>query len=228
MSAHIEISDKVKVLDKFCQKMTNSGHTLEVVRRSMLSGIKGHLRKVARCKKEEKPFHSYDDDNGGTIDDFDDRHSRMKGMSGRRGRVQGDEDSLVAYKEKTTKTTAKKHQPSTVLFCEYSKGGVLQSGLRGVVDRLAPMVGFNMRVTERAGTTLGSLLSNKSLWTGDECGRQERKVCLQTGDNKEYCIRRNILYECDCVRCVSSEVMPTLSLGGKGDNNLGESARSLF
>ena len=256
MSAHIEISDKVKVLDKFCQKMTNSGHTLEVVRRSMLSGIKGHLRKAARCKTE-KPFHrtaaasarsrkvkklmqkqnwfkskaSYDDDNGGTIDDIDDRHSRMKGMSGRRGRVHGDEDSLVAYKEKTTKTTAKKHQPSTVLFCEYSKGGVLQSGLRGVVDRLAPMVGFNMRVTERAGTTLGSLLSNKILWTGDECGRQECKVCLQTGNKKEDCIRRNILYESECVRCVSSEMMPTLSLGGKGDNAslyVGESARSLF
>ena len=57
MSDHIQMSDKVEVLDKFCQKMTNSGHTLEVVRRSMISGLRGHLRKVERCKQEGKPFH---------------------------------------------------------------------------------------------------------------------------------------------------------------------------
>ena len=36
---------------------TNSGHTLEVVRRTIVRGVKGHLRKVDRCLKEGKPFH---------------------------------------------------------------------------------------------------------------------------------------------------------------------------
>ena len=57
MSHHIPIKERVLVLDKFSQKMANSDHSLEVVRRSMVSGLKGYLRKVARCEKEGKPFH---------------------------------------------------------------------------------------------------------------------------------------------------------------------------
>ena len=43
------MKEKVAVLDIFSQKMTNSGHVEDVVRRSMVSGIKGHIRKVERC-----------------------------------------------------------------------------------------------------------------------------------------------------------------------------------
>ena len=45
-------------------------------------------------------------------------------------------------------------QPSTVLFCAYTKGGGLQSRLREVVERLAPLVGFLVRVTERGASHL--------------------------------------------------------------------------
>ena len=37
--------------------MANSDHSLEVIRRSMISGLRGHLRKVSRCEQEGKPFH---------------------------------------------------------------------------------------------------------------------------------------------------------------------------
>ena len=94
-----------------------------------------------------------------------------------------------------SRTTVLTSQPTTVLFCEYSKGGDLQSRLKGVTDRLVPLVGFRMRVTERAGTKLGGLLSNKNLWSGEECGRKECRGCSQPGDRKEDCVRRNILYE---------------------------------
>ena len=57
MSKHIPLKEKVAVLDKFCQKMISSGHMVDVVRRAMVSGIKGHLRKAERCRKEWKPFH---------------------------------------------------------------------------------------------------------------------------------------------------------------------------
>ena len=57
ISKHMPIQEKVKVLDRFCQKMTNSGHILTVVRRTICSGLKGHLRKADRCLKEGKPFH---------------------------------------------------------------------------------------------------------------------------------------------------------------------------
>ena len=126
---------------------------------------------------------------------------------------------------------ARKDQPSTVLFCEYSNGGSLQSTLREVVDRLAPMVGFYTRVTERGGTKLGSLLSNKNLWSGGECGRMECRVCEQPGDRKEDCIRRNIVYESECTECVAGVDVSSDSLeltGATAALYVGESARSLF
>ena len=83
-------------------------------------------------------------------------------------------------------------QPSTVLFVEFSKGGSLQKAMRAIVDRLEALLGFSIRVTERGGTPLSSLLSNKSLWRGQECGRGECKICIQPGERLEDCKRRNI------------------------------------
>ena len=110
---------------------------------------------------------------------------------------------------------SRKIQPSTFLFCEYSSGGSFQSRLREVVERLAPMVGFNIRVTERAGTTLGSMLSNKNVGSKLECGRVECRVCCQADDKRQDCVRRNILYESECVKCVPSEERNDLSLERK-------------
>ena len=57
ISEHMGIREKVRVLDEFCQKMANSEHLLEAVRKTLVNGIKGHLRKVKRCEDEGKPFH---------------------------------------------------------------------------------------------------------------------------------------------------------------------------
>ena len=105
--------------------------------------------------------------------------------------------------------------------------------MREVVIRLAPMVGFTMRVTERGGTPLGSLLSNKNLWTGLECGRNECRTCKQSGDQKEDCVRRNILYESLCVQCEADmkkdEESPSLRMSGsRASLYVGETSRSLF
>ena len=87
-----------------------------------------------------------------------------------------------------------------------------------------------MRVAERGGTTLGSMLSNKNLWTGTECGRKECKTCCQKGEKREDCIRRNILYESECERCVTWKVSDKemKRTGGVPSLYVGESARSLF
>jgi hypothetical protein len=91
-----------------------------------------------------------------------------------------------ASKKKPMRTTS-------VLFTEFSKGGSLQKTLREVVDRLAPMMGFNMRMVERGGTSMGALLSNKNPWSGSHCGRGVCRMCRQPGDRKEDCKSRNIV-----------------------------------
>ena len=51
------MEEKSEVLNKISQKRVNSSHRVESVVRVMVSGIKGHLRKVERCQREGKPFH---------------------------------------------------------------------------------------------------------------------------------------------------------------------------
>ena len=44
-------------LDIFSQKLINSGHSLKTIRGILVSGISGHVRKVARCKKLGTPLY---------------------------------------------------------------------------------------------------------------------------------------------------------------------------
>ena len=215
MNEHIPMEEKTEVLDNFSQKMVNSSHTVEVVRRVIVSGIKGHLRKVERCQREGKPFHrtaaasaktrkskkltqkqnwfkiKASQDSESESDEID----RQEGRCKRRGGPGSRGGSLAI---KVDKKSTRKIQPSTVLFCAYSKGAALQKTLKDVVDRLAPLVGFQMRVAERGGTTLGSMLSNKNLWTGTECWRKECKTCCQKGEKEKtaleekYCMSQSV------------------------------------
>ena len=46
ISEHMGNKEKVRVMDDFSQKMVNSGHTMEVVKKTLVNGMKGHVRKV--------------------------------------------------------------------------------------------------------------------------------------------------------------------------------------
>ena len=56
-SETVEIREKVAALDRFSQKLTNSGHNITTVRSILVSGIKGYKRRVARCKEKRTPLH---------------------------------------------------------------------------------------------------------------------------------------------------------------------------
>ena len=45
------------------------------------------------------------------------------------------------------------------------------------------------------------MLSNKNLWSGEECGRQTCITCAQEYEKKEPCTLRNIVYESECAKC---------------------------
>ena len=90
---------------------------------------------------------------------------------------------------------------STVMFVEFSRGGSLQKSMKEVLDRISPMLGFKVRVTEKGGSSLGALLSNKNLWRGEPCGRPKCRTCAQPDEKKEPCTARNILYESECTLC---------------------------
>ena len=71
----------------------------------------------------------------------------------------------------------------------------------GVVSLWLCTCSEGVRVTETGGAPLSSLLSNKDLWSGTECGRGSCRTCAQPGEKKEPCMQRNIVYEIECSTC---------------------------
>ena len=102
---------------------------------------------------------------------------------------------------KRKKKAGAKLRTTTVMFVEFSRGGSLQKCIRDALDRITPILGFKVRVTEKGGTPLGSLLSNKNLWSGDPCGRVKCRTCAQAEEKKEPCTARNVVYESECCKC---------------------------
>ena len=247
---------RVAVLDRFSQNLLNSGHSLATVRKILISGITGHQRKVARCLAARTPLHRSAQQSAATRrtkkllarsnwfrsskeeaelgEESSVRREDQPGAQSRgrkrvaRGRVAQTERGASQKPAKTKELVT-----TTVLFVEFSKGGVLQKCMRDALDRLTPMMGFRVRVTERGGTSLGSLLSNKNLWSGEPCGREECKPCKQPGDKKEACTQRNVVYESECGECNpdgSRKVADKESLADKREVPslyVGETARSL-
>ena len=128
---------------------------------------------------------------------------RSRGEGQQRKSKHGDEKVVHGWKARSSQKISKNYRTSTVLFIEYSHDGGLQKTMRGVVEKLAPMLGFTVRISERGGTPLSSLLSNKNLWGGQPCGRGwgECYPCHQKTELKEPCTMRNIVYESECEKC---------------------------
>ena len=92
---------------------------------------------------------------------------------------------------------------------------------------------FKVRVAENGGTSLGSLLSNKNLWSDLECGRVACRTCAQPDERKEPCTLRNVVYESKCAKCNPPGTRKVADRDGLGEKRdmptlyVGETARSI-
>ena len=68
---------------------------------------------------------------------------------------------------------------AAVLFVENSKGGVLAKNIREVLERIHHILGYRIKVVERAGTPLSRMFPLSKIGEGKECGRQDCITCTQ-------------------------------------------------
>ena len=108
--------------------------------------------------------------------------------------------------------------PITVLFVEKTPGGELAKRLREAEAEVEKITGDRIKIVERAGVMLKSLLHKANPWEGAQCGRGDCLVCRQ--DNGKSCRQRNVTYTTECLKCQEK--------GGKKSQYLGESARTSY
>ena len=98
---------------------------------------------------------------------------------------------------------------------------------------LEHILGYKIKVVERAGTPLARVFPLGSLWDGTSCGRNNCTTCNQKGggDKLPPCTKRNVLYENVCLKCNPKAgdgkplVKPNSSVPSV---SIGESGRSIF
>ena len=140
--------ERVAAIDRFSQKMINSGHSVKVGRNILVRGIKGQKRRVARSLAKNIPLHRSAGQSAaarrtkkllaksnwfrktpdeqqeweGSQPILPDRVRVAEGGKKRNGSSKGNTKES-SDKSKSVRTT-------TVMFIEFSKGGMLQKRMR--------------------------------------------------------------------------------------------------
>ena len=104
------------------------------------------------------------------------------------------------FKERRQERAALENK--TVLFVEYTEGGELATRLRELMRRLAPTIGFGVKVVERAGKKLKNMFPLTTLWDGVQCGREKECItCYQGAEKLVDCTKSSLVYENTCLLC---------------------------
>ena len=94
----------------------------------------------------------------------------------------------------------KEYEPAAVLFIRRTPGGTLVNQLRKEDEKLWPVLGHRMKLVERCGIKLKSLLWKADPWGGITCTDTKCPFCLEEGDRTIYKVN-NAIYKNTCKEC---------------------------
>ena len=202
-SEELGMGAKIEIVDRYTQKLLNSGYRGEQLRRIVINGIKGYENKVRRCREHGVKLHRTSTDSQGA-------RVRKKLLAKtnwfKKRRKQEDQDlntrrSGCGVKGAPRRGSTELEQ-KTVLFVEQSPGGELAKRIRESLRRMENTLGFKVKVVERTGRSLGSKFPLNNLWAGVKCGRGDCVTCEQGGEEElPQCTQTNLVYENICVGC---------------------------
>ena len=192
---------RVKVVDDYAQKLTNSGYRGEQLRRIIANGIKGYEGRRRRCIREGRRLHrSSVDSQGARI-----RKKLLAKTNWFKKKRKGDRDSKDQQQGGRggahSRAKDREQAVKSILFVEQSPGGELAKRMRETLRSMEPTMGFRIKVVERCGQALGSKFPLTNLWEGNTCGREACVTCNQGGEYIPDCSRKNLMYENICISC---------------------------
>ena len=153
---------KTRIIDDYARKLFTSGYKLDQIRRIVLGGIRGYEGKLRKARElGRKAVHrSAKESLGGRL------RRKLLGKStwfkGRRkdqgGNTREEEDTEGGgpNEQPVVEDSAQDLEVRTVLFVEQTPQGELAKRLRRRIMELQKVLGFNIKVVERAGSTMRS------------------------------------------------------------------------
>ena len=223
-----------KVVDDYAQELTNSGYGIDQVRKIIINGIKGYEGRKRKRAAEGRSLRSTAAGSRGSrirkkltnkTSWYKSRHGKKSNMDMYGAGNKGSSKNIAGRKEQ------QQVEYKTTLFVENTHEEQLAKNMRELMKRLAPSLGFGVKVVERTGDTLRSRFPLTNLWEGAKCGRKECRTCEQECEELPNCTRASVVYENICKECNEGA-------GNKGELKkvkegapslyVGETSRSLF
>ena len=88
-----------------------------------------------------------------------------------------------------------------ISLVEQTKDGKLAKDVREALLRLEGILGFRVKVVEKAGAPLKRLFTNTNPWAGGHCSQNECLTCNQGAEELPNCTKRSLVYENICLKC---------------------------
>ena len=224
---------RVEVVNNYTTKLHRSGYGCKQTRSIIVSGLTGYERilrlektgkgKVHRSAKSSLTSRYKKKLLGKTTwflhskKEESEEENNISKESTRFGKKEN-KDKSTPDRDKENREN-KEQEISTVLFVPQTERGELANRLRAVEKELSKLCGDRVKIVEKAGMSLKSVLVKPNPWANMHCGRRE---CLPCGDVKSQgmCKFRSITYETHCRPCREDRQVDKIYIG--------ESARSAF
>ena len=92
----------------------------------------------------------------------------------------GEEATAKKTEYEKPKKTGEEHRIAAVLFVHNTREGLLAKKLREVVERIKNILGYKIKIVERAGTSLKQIIPLTRIGEEKECGRSDCVPCTHT------------------------------------------------
>ena len=198
-----------QILDSYAQKLRNGGYSVEQTQKIIVNGIKGMEGRKRRCLELGRKLRRTAKESRSSrylkkLTAKSNWFKQTKGAAKHNTNYNniGGEQKGGAHRRRDG--NPKEQIPKkTVIFVEQTPRGELASKLKELMSRIAPVLGFGVKVVERAGSTLKSQFPLSTLWKGTKCGRLECITCEQRAELElPDCTKSSAVYENVCRSCI--------------------------
>ena len=219
--------ERNEIVENFIKRLQISGYSVKQVKEIIESGLKGYESKKERSEKEGKPLYRAAKKSLasrqkkkllGKTNWYKDKKTKMclkdgktadpvtlceKGKPKKMCQKDGKLPPVKTNQQDGSSQEGRKVQPKTisVLFVPRTENGELARRLRQAEEEMSAITGDKIKIVERAGRKLKSILLTANPWSGGWCGRVDCLACEHCEAEDSKCGQRNIVYKTSCLQC---------------------------
>ena len=219
---HIDIEEKINIIDHFSQQLVNSGYSKDKIREIICSGLKGIMRKERERKERNSRYRGAHETLGDRLNKKLLEATTWYKEGGGEERIM-DEIKENKYKEGAWKgwrvrmrkrkredsheDVLEKKKMQGVIFVPHTMHSELASRMREKLREFEKVSNFKVKLVEKTGEKIEDILHKSNPWDSNDCERLDCLLCNSAGEKrrKGQCKKRSVVYETYCINCEEEE-----------------------